>query len=130
MDHRKLIDILRATIDPNQRQQAEEQLEQVRDDTVWYEGLTCGRPAGHLKDEIYSHFALLWLVVMSVVLDLLPSLGVRPSGMLIVSPSFILSVCSESHVRIPHFSGNHLHRAVQLTLCDVICISKVTVLPP
>lgn len=43
MDHRKLIDILRATIDPNQRQHAEEQLDQVRDDTVWYEGLTCGR---------------------------------------------------------------------------------------
>lgn len=29
MDHRKLIDILRATIDPNQRQQAEEQLDQI-----------------------------------------------------------------------------------------------------
>lgn len=29
MDHVKLTEILRATIDPNQRQQAEEQLEQV-----------------------------------------------------------------------------------------------------
>ncbi|XP_034232484.1 importin-7 isoform X4 [Thrips palmi] len=29
MDHRKLIDILRATIDPNQRQHAEEQLDQI-----------------------------------------------------------------------------------------------------
>lgn len=30
MDTRKLIELLRATIDPNQRQQAEEQLSQVR----------------------------------------------------------------------------------------------------
>lgn len=30
MDTRKLIEILRATIDPNQRQQAEEQLSQVQ----------------------------------------------------------------------------------------------------
>lgn len=30
MEPRKLIDMLRATIDPNQRQQAEEQLGQVR----------------------------------------------------------------------------------------------------
>lgn len=29
MDHVKLTEVLRATIDPNQRQQAEEQLEQV-----------------------------------------------------------------------------------------------------
>lgn len=29
MDTRKLTDVLRATIDPNQRQQAEEQLSQV-----------------------------------------------------------------------------------------------------
>ncbi|KAF5304421.1 hypothetical protein FQR65_LT07951 [Abscondita terminalis] len=29
MDNRKLIDLLRATIDPNQRQQAEEQLAQI-----------------------------------------------------------------------------------------------------
>lgn len=29
MDTRKLIDLLRATIDPNQRQQAEDQLAQV-----------------------------------------------------------------------------------------------------
>lgn len=30
MDTRKLTDVLRATIDPTQRQQAEEQLSQVR----------------------------------------------------------------------------------------------------
>lgn len=31
MDTKKLIDLLKATIDPNQRQQAEEQLNQVWD---------------------------------------------------------------------------------------------------
>ena len=33
METRKLIDLLRATIDPNQRQQAEEQLDQVLNET-------------------------------------------------------------------------------------------------
>lgn len=35
MEPRKLIDMLRATIDPNQRQQAEEQLAQVRKTCAW-----------------------------------------------------------------------------------------------
>lgn len=38
MDTRKIADLLRATIDPNQQQQAEDQLTQVRAHVVFFIG--------------------------------------------------------------------------------------------